>query len=140
MVGFKKTGKRFGGVIIIVIFGCFFYGYFYFVDSSREDELNNNGIYTVGRGLNITKNRYSKLIKYEYYYNNTKYFNSYSCDLREDEYSNSNIQNKPFIVKFSKEKPEISQLYINIWVSESTAKKCPEMGWDSIEFKKLFGE
>lgn len=108
--------------VIFLILGLFHYY-----------ELENNKRYTIGITTGMGWSGGSEL-NYEYNVNNKTY--------KAGTPANNNYRSlirKRFFVKFSSRLPEIAKILLNMPVPDSI-KEAPVMGWDSIEFKKLFGE
>lgn len=126
----KKTIKKVVEIIFaisIVIIPILIYGYF------GHKEIEDNKRYTIGYATGKGWSGGS-ILDFEWFVNKQKY----KGGSRFNKDYNLFID-KRYFVKFSSKDYSNGRILINMPVPDSI-RKAPPLGWDSIEFKKLFGE
>jgi len=95
--------------------------------------LKNDYKYTIGEIYEIRGTRSGYIPHLKYYIKNKEY----DAGFRIREPDKSYIGRR-FIIKFYPPNPDNCDIFLNMPVPDSI-KEAPIMGWDSIEFKNLFG-
>lgn len=112
---------------LIVIFLLYIW-----VKNSRED-IERNKRYTIGCFFRTSWSG-GRTIQYKYYVNGEEHIGGAGYNMDYDL-----LLGRCFFVKFSSKNPGNDKLLINMPVPD-TVGEAPPLGWDTIEFRKLFGE
>ena len=101
--------------------------------TNSKENIEENKRYTVGYFFQKSWSG-GLVINYEYYVNGEKHIGGARYNTDYDL-----LLGRHFFVKFSSKKPSLHKLLINMPVPD-TVEDAPPMGWDTIEFRKLFGK
>jgi len=120
-------------IILVILTAGLFILCVILLKQCSENDLNKNKHFTIGYATGKGWSGGS-ILNYEYYINNEKIKGGMRFNGDYDLYIG-----KRYFVKFSSKYHGNAKILVNMPVPDSI-KKAPQMGWDSIEFKKLFGE
>lgn len=132
----ENTGKNIAALLIGVIIISVLYVW---VSRSNEN-LEENKRYTVGYFFEKSWSG-GLILKYECYIDGEKHIGGGRYK-EKGKYIKKNYDlliGRRFFVKFSSKNYSNHELLINMPVPD-TVRNVPPLGWDTIEFKKLFGE
>ena len=119
---FNKYLIFIGLIIILLYTGNRLYVFY------KEYRFKKHTVYTIGE---TTRALYGDRLKYEYQFDTLKLNGVIQIKLPAKYLFNR------YVVKLSKKKPTKSIILLNIPVPDSILK-APILGWDTIEFKKIF--
>lgn len=103
-------------LVTILIICCIAFLIIQYNGSQRQQYLQNNYTFTIGKTVRYvrTDDGGNNYIKYRYYVDNMTFFH-----FVKDDYKNGSPLKKFFRVKYSKVKPEISEMYLSEEVIDS---------------------
>lgn len=116
-------------IIGTIAFSVFFY--MLYTHFTNIDELDRSGIIGIGRVIDFGYcSGGSNCGDYEYYYNNKKYISTFTTEINYSFNKKEKIvyKDKYFVILFSKENPEISEIYLNKEIKD--IKRIKNNGFD----------